>query len=233
MMPASPLLSRWYGALSLLAIAATLQALLLPRWPRAAALDRAALEQALRSAGVEARALPSGPATRSLERASSPLLVWRLAGGEELRLMRASSRQWSHLQAAFLARAQPSLPLKDRRLERSPVVGAYGRNDGRWARLTCLLPDVAGPPRFGVTHTQLAELASGAPPSLRRRVLQQLGLPPAQGQSCVLIALRSPAGRPLPDSGRWQRLLTVVAAPLLPVAGETSSSAPTRAERAL
>ncbi|MEB3199701.1 MAG: hypothetical protein VKK62_04120 [Synechococcaceae cyanobacterium] len=207
-----PLLVRWYGGLAIIAVAVTVKALIWPRWPSAAPLDRGAISTALSTAGIAATPLPDKPATRTYDLASSPLLAWRLANGDELRLMRSSSRERSNLNAAFLARAQPTLPLKQRQQVSTPVDGAVGRNEGRQARLTCLMPLPTGQPGFALTHVQMETLLSNNPAPRASRLREVFGLTPSTGYSCVLIGLRGArSSSPLPDAGSWKRLLNALA----------------------
>lgn len=220
------LLQPWLALLCLVSAVAVLQAALFPSWPRAPELDGASLQQALRQAGLEPQPLPARPPQRSRERALSRQLGWRLAGGAQLWLLQGAVGRYETLQAAMLARGNPQLLLRDRRLETPQPGSAAGFIAGRPAVQTCLVPQSDGPALAGVTRQAL--LRASDP----RRQLRALGDPAtwrdpdALGASlsallgprrfsCVLVSLRSDTARPLPPD-LWPRLLPALQVALQP-----------------
>ena len=203
------LLQRWLAVLAAIAGVAVLQALLLPRWPRAQDLSASSISSALGKAGLQATALASLPAERSYERSLSSVLAWRFAGGDELRVVHGSVRQRKTFQAAFLARDQRALTLVSRRLD-VPIPGsAAGLIQGRPAYQSCMVPQLAAAPAMAITAEDLGEASD-------RRVSRQIdtlkgliGLQPTRSFDCVLVSLRSPS-RQLPAVAIWQEVLQVV-----------------------
>lgn len=208
------LLVPWLATLSLVAAAAAVQALLFPSGPRVEALPRASLQRALQQAAVGARPLAPRPARRGVDTALSTQLGWSFAGTSQLWLVQGSVRRYEQLQAATLARAEPSLLLQSRSLD-SPLPGsASGRIAGHPAVQTCLVPQSQGPPLSGVTRSALLR-ASDPRRSLadlhdpRRWVPSLVSLLRPRRFTCVLVTLRSDSPRPLPPE-LWARLLPVL-----------------------
>lgn len=212
--PPEALLTPWFALLSLVSAAAVLQALLLPSWPRAAALPQASLQQALSSAGLPASPLPSKPAQRRQELAFSSQLGWTIAPGAQLWIVNGSVRRYENLQIAFLTRQQPALRLQQRQLDRPLPGSASGVIQGHPAVQTCLVPQRQAPAMAGATRSAL--LRASDP----RRQLQGhrdplglagslVGLLQPRAFACVLVTLRSADGTPLP-ARLWPRLVPVL-----------------------
>lgn len=209
------LLIRCFGALAGLACLAALQAMLLPRWPRAQELQRAPIEQALGRAGFQPVALPALPATRGYELSSSTTLGYELGGGLQLRLRRGAVRERKNVQIAFIGRDRPELSLEQRHLLEGPPPTASGRVGNQPALQTCLVPEAPGAHAYGVTWEQIPaavdRMAGGSRAALRRVI----GLQPNRSYACVLISLRSTEGSPV-SMATWHRLLDALEPALLP-----------------
>lgn len=212
----------WLAALSLVAAAAVLQAIVFPSRPSAEELPQASLQRALRRAGVAAVPLPSRPARAGVDTALSRQLGWRLEGGSQLWLVGGSVRRYQDLQAATLARAQPALRLEGRRLDIPEAGSASGRIAGHPAVQTCLVPQSRGLALPGVTRTALLR-ASDPRRSLadlrdpQRWPATLAGLLRPRRFACVLVTLRSDSSRPLPPQ-LWSRLLPQLQRALQPPA---------------
>lgn len=212
------LLVPWLAALSLVAAAAALQALLFPSGPRVDPLPQAALQQALGQAGVAAVPLAARPPRRGADTSLSAQLGWSLSGGSQLSIVQGSVRRYEELQAATLARAGAGLLLQGRRLDSPVPASASGRIAGHPAVQTCLVPQSRGLPLPGVTRAALLRasdprrsLADLRDPQLWPASLVSLLRP--RRFSCVLVTLRSGSPRPLPPQ-LWTRLLPAVQAAL-------------------
>jgi hypothetical protein len=199
----------WLRVLTVLAAVAAMQALVLPRWPRAVPLPSDRLTTQLRRAGWQPSPLPPLPARRSYERATSPILRWRLGNGDTLQLMAGSVRQRTNFQAAFLIRDEPSLALNARRLD-TPLAGSSAGRIGRQNALqTCLVPGVMPPQNQGVTAVQLGHagdrLSGGGMATWQRLI----GLRANRELSCILVSLQGRDGRS-PDIVTWTSLLKLL-----------------------
>lgn len=220
-LPASPepaeRLRVWLAVLAVLAAAAAVQSLLLPRWPRAASLPDQVLLAALQAEGLRPTPLPPLPARRGYELAVSPVLGWRLDGGEELRLAIGAVRQRMNLQIAFIGRDNPRLSLTRRRLEQPGEAMATGFIQGRPAFQTCLVPQPRGPAIAAVSRDPLGLAADRQVASHFDTVKGLIGLQPTRTFACVLVTMRS-ASSTAPSRDLWrrvmQRLQVTLASPL-------------------
>lgn len=196
------------AVLTLLTGVATLRSLLLPPWPRAAALPpQASLQAVLQQAGIAARPLPPKAAVRQAERFLSEGWVWQLEGGEILQLRHGAMRRWEDIQLAGLTRGIPDLALQQRQLrQRGGLPLAIGTVNGDRTRQTCLVSGIAAPKPVGVTYRELSELLSQRAIPVRERIESLLGLVPPRRYDCVLISLQAVADQPL-DAKTWDRLL--------------------------
>jgi hypothetical protein len=215
--PLSPL-GRWYALLAGIATVAALQASLFPRWPQAPQLPANLVLHALKQGGLRPETLKPGAAEergdRSLELSISPPLVFRLPGGEELRLVRGAFRQRYSVQVAGIAAKSPGLALSNRRLFPGPPPSAEGRVKDHPARQTCFVPQALTPKAFGVTSDQIltwVDVASAGRPNDLRRLI---GLQPNRDYSCILISLRSGDDSPVSEN-LWQRILAALPAGLM------------------
>jgi hypothetical protein len=221
--PPASLLVRWYGTLAAIASLAALQALVLPRWPRAAELRPAPIERALRQAGFQPVALPTLPASRSYELASSATLGYGLPGGLQLRLRRGAVRERRNVQIAFSGRDRPELALRKRQLTVAPPPAASGRVENKPALQTCLVPGAPQANAFGATWEELPLVMDRRAAGARASALRILGLQPNRSYECVLISLRSAGGQPI-SVPTWHRLLDTLLPALQPGSQHPGSS---------
>lgn len=211
----SPSLQRLYGALALLATVAATRAMVWPLWPRAAELDAAAIHQALQRAGIAATPLPSGPSSRTAERATSRVVAFRLADGQELRLMEGTARERFNLQTAFLSRKQPDLEIQKRAAGALPPPSFIGNQQKRLSRQTCLVSAPGWSGGFGATRDQLTPLIDQLAAREQGRSWQVLlGLSPNRDYRCTLISVRSRPGQTAMAEPAWQKLLPPLQAAL-------------------
>lgn len=207
----SAILRRWYLVLASLAIITTSQAIFFPRWPKAKPLDSNLLNTSIQSADINAKKLQSLPPTRTYELASSLLLVWKLTTGQELSVVRVSSRELNHFQVAFLARSNPSLIIKNRIIQSTPIPFASGRRQDQSILQTCILDGSDGRRGLGVTAEQLRKSQAQIPSSTRDKLFKFLGLPPSSGYSCVLVTLKDTAIQTNASLSHFQALLKLIA----------------------
>lgn len=206
----SVFLRRWYLVLACLGTLAAFVAICFPRWPRAQPLNSAALHTRLQAAALQVKQLPSRPSTRTYDLASSPQLVWALPYGQELSLMRASSREYKNFQAAFLSRAQPSVQLEQRNIVTTPFPFAVGQKKDKTLWQTCIL---IGPNRdfgFAVTNVQLNDVQSRFSSTKLQRIASFIGVNTPPKNTCVLMTLSAPRSSPLPDVSTFQTALQAV-----------------------
>jgi hypothetical protein len=206
-------LGRWYGLLAAIASIAAVQATIFPSWPKAAPLPKAAVLKALRDAGLRPQPLElqssKAGEIRSQEVSVSAPLVFRLAGGEELRLVRGSFRQRYTLQAAGIAAKSPDLVLTKRLLLAGPPPASEGKIKNKPARQTCFVPHSPLPSAYGVTSEQILSLVDAASLGRSARIRRLIGTQANYNYSCILVSLRSPDQTPVSER-RWQRILAVL-----------------------
>jgi len=202
--------SRWYATLAVLACAASLQALVLPRWPRAMDLSAASIETSLRGSGFRPVPLKPLPSRRSFDLASSKVLGYELDGGDELRLVDVTVRERLKFDGNMITGDQPKLRLEAAQITPQPPFSSSGRINGRPARQTCLVPGMQGSAAFAVTQEQLwVPVDTLAREDAKASLLRLIGLGSKRSYRCSLITLRAGPDRLLPDA-RWQRLLRVL-----------------------
>lgn len=207
---AAPDPSAWYATLAAIACLATLQALVLPRWPRATSLPQAALEHAMRKAGLDAEPLQAGPPQRSFDLASSRLLAYKLEDGEELQLVDVTVRERLKFDMNTINGKLPSLRLEDSRISPDPPFYAIGQINGHPARQTCLVPGLGRDSGFAVSQDQLWIPVDALAREDSREILRRvIGLGSKRSYRCILITVRAAPGRPLNDA-RWQSLLSTL-----------------------
>lgn len=210
-----PLLVRWYATLATISALLATQAIVFPRWQAAPGpLPTKQLEAELQEAKLlSPTKRPSSttpwPAKRRYELASSAPAVFPLQGGFELTLMNGTVRQRFNFQASTMARAQPSLHLKKRRLIATPVPTATGMAQDRPAFQTCLVSGPGLVRAFGVTREQLAANADQLSSGIDSAVARVIGLEPNRTYACTLISLRGPKGEP-PSDRLWRQVLDLV-----------------------
>jgi hypothetical protein len=215
--------SRWYATLAVIACLASLQALILPRWPRAASLPRPALDEAIKSGGLNGMFVKSDPPQRSFDLASSELLSYRLDGGEELHLVDVTVRERMKFDMHMITSKQPILRLEAGQISPDPPFYATGRIKGRPARQTCLVPGMPGAATFAVSQEQLwIPVDALASEDTRERLLRVIGLGSKRSYRCTLITLRAAPDRPLSEA-HWQSLLRILQPLLAQGAGPTSA----------
>ncbi len=199
----------WLRALTLLAAVAAIQALALPRWPKVGSLNVDRLTSRLQRSGLQPSPLPPLPAGRSSERATSPILRWRLGSGDTLQLMDGRVRQRDNFQTAFLTRDEPSLALQGRRLNTPQPRSSSGKIGKQRALQTCLVPGVTPPQNQGVTAIELGKaddlLSRGGAATLQRLV----GLRPNRELRCILVSLKGREGQ-VPASLTWSTVLKLL-----------------------
>jgi hypothetical protein len=212
--PALTPLGRWYGFLAAIGSLAALQATIFPSWPKAASLPEAAVLKALRQAGLRPQPVKlsasKADGLRSQEVSVSAPLVFRLSGGEELRLVRGSFRQRYTLQTAGIAAKSPDLALKDRQLLAGPPPSTEGRIDNNPARQTCFVPHAPLPSAYGVTSEQILPLVDTATLGRAARIRRLIGSQANYNYSCILVSLRSPDQEAPVSETQWQRILAVL-----------------------
>lgn len=212
MSPSTIILRRWYLFLASLATITTFQAIFFPRWPKAPPLNSTLLNASILSTNIKAKQLPSLPSTRTYDLASSPVLIWKLTDGQELSVVRTSSRDLTNFQLAFLARANSSLAIKNRSIQSTPIPLASGRRQDRPILQTCILPGSDGRRGLGATAEQLRKSQAQIPSTNIDKLLRFLGLPPSTGNSCVIVTLKgTSASQANSGLSRFQALLKSMA----------------------
>lgn len=207
MTPAPTHLARLYGLLALLACAASVQALALPRWPWATPLQGGVIETALRSYGFKAIPLEPQAPRRTYQIATSPMLRYALETDQELRLVNISVRERLKFDMANISGDQPEIRLEAATVSQQPPFDALGRIDGRITRQTCLVPGMEGPRAFAVRQDQLwAAVDTLASENTRQSLLRVIGLGSRRSYRCVLITLLGSEGGN-PSEASWHRLL--------------------------
>ncbi len=209
----SPFLVRWMGVLAAVAALTAVQALFLPRWPRAQVLPSSSLQASLAAAGLDPQPLVTLPPVRGYEKSLSPILGWRLAGGSELRLVHGNVRQRKSFQAAFLARDRRELTLRDRQLD-VPIPGsAVGLIQAKPGFQTCLVPDLSLQSGMAITADSLSLASDRRVASRLDTIKGLLGLQPTRSFDCVLVSLRSGTST-RPGTKLWRDVLNIVSASL-------------------
>jgi len=215
--------SRWYATLAVMASLASLQALILPRWPRAASLPQPALDEVMKGGEFKGMLVKSAPPQRSFDLASSELLSYKLVGGEELHLMDVTVRERLKFEMNTITSKQTSLRLEAGQISSDPPFYATGRIKGSPARQTCLVPGLPGAAAFAVNQEQLwIPVDALASEDTRERLLRVIGLGSKRSYRCTLITLRAAPDRPISEE-RWQSLLQVLRPLLEQGAGRTTA----------
>ncbi len=218
------LLQRWYGTLALLACAASLQALLLPRWPRADELASASIVSALRKNGFQPEVKDGVPASRTYELARSKLTRLHLNSGDELNIVNTTTRERLKFDLNNITNELPQLRLEKSQSPPEEPFSSIGTIQGRVARQTCLVTGPKGNSRFGVQQEQLFEaIDTLSQERASRNFLHLLGGGSSRSYRCVLITMISAPGKHLPKE-RWDHLLMILQ-PILQKQDEVSSSA--------
>jgi hypothetical protein len=226
-------LAQWYVPLVILACAGSLQALILPRWPRATDLAGESIKTALQRSGFNPVSLAPLPPRRSYDLASSAVLGYKLAGGEELRLVDITVRERHKFEMNRISSDhQPTVRLEDAKNSQQPPVSSLGRIQGDIARQTCLVPGMKGSEGFAVTQEQLWRAVDSVAHENARESLQRvIGLGSKRSYRCVLITLQARPGMAIPEA-RWHDLLHVLQPALEngipPTSAQHSSLAPSR-----
>jgi hypothetical protein len=172
-----------------LALAAALQAALLPRWPRVDELNAPLLHQRLAALGVEPRPLASQTASRNGRIALSSRRRYDLGAGTRLELQAMQVRQRADFQLA---------------MGMAPWTG------GGVVRQTCLLGTGAG-----VTAAQLSALAESRDRKPKAALARLLGLQPNRSWTCLLVRLHSDQAADTAAAALWARLPAALA-PITP-----------------
>jgi hypothetical protein len=172
-----------------LALAAALQAALLPRWPRVDELNAPLLHQRLAALGVEPRPLALQPASRNGRIALSSRRRYDLGAGTRLELQAMQVRQRADFQLA---------------MGMAPWTG------GGVVRQTCLLGTGAG-----VTAAQLSALAESRDRKPKAALARLLGLQPNRSWTCLLVRLHSDQPADTAAAALWARLPAALA-PITP-----------------
>jgi hypothetical protein len=204
-------LAHWYVPLAILACAGSLQALILPRWPRATDLAGESIQKALQSSGFNPVPLEPLPPRRTYDLASSAVLGYKLDGGEELHLVDVTVRERHKFEMNRISSDhQPTLRLEAAKISQQPPFSALGRFQGNIARQTCLVPGMQGSEGFAVTQEQLwRAVDSVARENARESLGRVIGLGSKRSYRCALITLRARPGMALPEA-RWHDLLHVL-----------------------
>ena len=172
-----------------LALAAALQAVLLPRWPQADELKVPLLRQRLAALGVEPRPLASQPGSRNARIALSSRRRYDLGSGTRLELQAMEVQQRADFQLAM---------------------GMGPSTGGGVVRQACLLGTGAG-----VTAAQLSALAEQRDRQPLAALARVLGLQPNRSWSCLLVRLHSDRTSDTVAASLWPRLPAALA-PLTP-----------------
>jgi hypothetical protein len=172
-----------------LALAAALQAALLPRWPRVDELNAPLLHQRLTALGVEPRPLALQPASRNGRIALSSRRRYDLGAGTRLELQAMQVRQRADFQLA---------------MGMAPWTGSGV------VRQTCLLGTGAG-----VTAAQLSALAESRDRKPKVALARLLGLQPNRSWTCLLVRLHSDQPADTAAAALWARLPAALA-PITP-----------------
>lgn len=193
------------------AAAAALQASVLPRWPRVAALPAAQVQRQLGALGMPLAAGALEPPWRSADLALSSLRRVGLPQGLELQVQRLAVRQRPDFQLAMATRpwtpGRRGLALGPQRrlLQTEGGAMAVGIAQQRALRQTCLLPAGAG-----VSAEQLTALADQATAPPLAVLARLLGARPNRTWSCLMVSLsHAPDDRQasLAAAALWPRLL--------------------------
>ena len=212
----SILLRRWYIIMAGLTTVAALQAIIFPRWPTAKPLNQSQLDSQIKSIVQGAERLPSRPPTRTYDFATSAQLIWKFPGGESLTLMRGASRELANFQAAFLARADPSLQIKNRILLSSPLPVASGTQHGLPILQTCVLNESDGQRGIGVTGSQLNKARSELSSGHMQRFYEFLGLSSSSVNSCILVTLKGTSKQSYVDTLPLKKVLKAIVHAIAP-----------------
>ena len=172
-----------------LALAAALQATVLPRWPRVDELNAPLLQQRLAALGVEPRPLASQPASRNGRIALSSRRRYDLGAGTRLELQLMQVQKRADFQLA---------------MGMAPWTG------GGVVRQTCLLGTGAG-----VTAAQLSALAESRDRKPKAALARLLGLQPNRSWTCLLVRLHSDQAADTAAAALWARLPAALA-PITP-----------------
>jgi hypothetical protein len=210
-------LGRWYALLATIASVAAIQASIFPRWPKASQLSSDSVLVALRQAGLrpEPVQLPTAEQQekRSADVSLSSPLVYRFAGGEELRIVHGAFRQRYDLQLAGFSTNNPALRLDKRSIAAGPPPFAQGWIKGHPARQTCFMPQALQADAFGATNAQILFWVDGSIEGRAAKMRRLLGLQSNRDYDCTLISLRSGDGTPLSDR-LWRNIVTALPAGL-------------------
>jgi hypothetical protein len=209
--PSPTNLAHWYVPLALLACAGSLQAIVLPRWPRATDHAGASIKTALRANGFIPTAVNPLPPRRSYELTSSALLRYKLDGGEELQVVDVTVRERLKFEMNSISSDHQSrLRIEAAKITEEAPFSSTGRIQERVARQTCLITGIKGSEGFAVTQEQLwGAVDSVARENARERLLRVIGLGSRRSYRCTLITLLARPGAPLPEA-RWHGLLRVL-----------------------
>lgn len=220
-------LARWLAFLAALATLAALQAVVFPRWPRAKPLPQQHLLASVQRADSQAKPLTlpekERQASRSHDLAVSETLAFRFGDGEELRVLRGTSRERAKFAIDTFTAKRPELKLRNSTLS-GPPARTSGVIQGRPALQTCLVALSPVAQGFGVDAAQLAPLVDQAAQGREAALRRILGLQDNRDYSCVLISLRSGNAGPV-SLTRWNQLVQVLPAALLPQASTKAAPA--------
>lgn len=172
-----------------LALAAALQAALLPRWPRVDELSAPLARQRLAALGVEPRALASQPGSRQARIALSSRRRYDLGAGTRLELQLMQVQHRAEFQLAM---------------------GMAPWSGGGVVRQTCLLG-----PGGGSTAAQLSALAERRDRKPKAMLGRLLGLQPNRAWTCLLVRLHSTRAADTAAAALWSRLPAALA-PITP-----------------
>lgn len=184
----SKLLTVVYATLSLFAVSASSQALFLPRWPRSNQLSSAFINSILVEAGYSPTSLPSLPAHRSYDIATSPVIKVSLDDGTELFLVNAHVRERLNFKTDYISKLWKELDVKKADTLFNPFPFKKGVIDNSTAIQSCLVPRQG----FGLSFEQLSSYVDqNAAGSFYESFKRWVSFHPSRSYQCILMTLRS------------------------------------------
>lgn len=184
-----------YSTLAFLATGASLQAIILPRWPVAAALPQKQIETDLQQSGLIQKPLGAFAGQRNYDVASSNALRLSMGNKEELVIRRSTVREFLNFRADYINKQGKGLELVNSKQSSDPrfIEGTVG---DRTALQTCMIKDHgSNNPILGVTFKQLGEPIANQKVDSLTAFKRLAGIEPSRNYSCLLITLFSAPDR--------------------------------------
>ncbi len=180
-----------YSTLAFLATGASLQAIMLPRWPVAAALPQKQIETDLERYGLIQKPLGTFAGQRNYDVASSDALRFSIRNKEELVIRRSTVREYLNFRADYINKQGKGLELVNSKQSSDPRF-IEGRIGDRTALQTCMVESRgSNRPILGVTFKQLGEPIANQKVDSLTTFKRFAGIEPSRNYSCLLITLIS------------------------------------------